>query len=609
MNSPESNSVDSTASWRSKHRAIISLLLWLGVAGVLGYGHLSDPGFAVQGDVPLHYQLTRAFARNLTEGQWLPRWAGLLDGGRGDAVFTFYGPLYYWPGSGLVAFFRVSVLAALGSVTFLSLILAQANTYLLARVFWGRSASLLASVLYVVLPAYPLLALNRAFLPNAFAVSLLPLALLGSHLLLRGEQRRRGLVFYTLGLSAIILTHAITTYLCVAALALMGLCYLPQAGWRPLRRLVGSTLLALALTAFFWVPQLVEMRWVPIGEELPHNYRHYFLFAAAADESHYRQAWAGINYVASLITLMQTALALTIGVVCWQALRRSAAAELLRFSLAVSLVGLFISLPLSDALWCFVPGMEFIQFPWRFQAFVALGIAMLAAAAYEQWPQLGRRSKTVLAALLTWLVLGNLVLTFMVVRPRGGRPERQASLRLLLNNQVASLSREQFRALSEDKDFRSLAISANQIYFRPRGAERELHPPVAQIGSLSILSGRGRVVAQSLMNSHRAFQFENEEPIRVRIDTYNYPNWVVRLDGRIVKAEAEPGSGLILVEVPAGSHTLTLDFEIVSPVERWARVISGLTCLLVIGLELWKGFSQARLNCQVLRAANGELTS
>lgn len=585
------------------------LLLWLGVASVLGYGHLSDPGFAAQGDVPLHYQLTRAFARSLTEGQWLPRWAGLLDGGRGDAVFTFYGPLYYWPGSGLVAFFGVSVLAALKSVTFLSLILAQASTYLLARAFWGRSASLLASVLYVVLPAYPLLALNRAFLPNAFAVSLLPLALLGSHLLLKGELRVRGLVFYTLGLSAIILTHAITTYLCVASLALMGLCYLPQAGWRPLRRLTGGTLLALALTAFFWVPQLVEMRWVPIGEELPHNYRHYFLFAAAADESHYRQAWADINYVASFITLIQTALALTIGVVCWPALRRSVAASLLRFSLAVSLVGLFISLPLSDAVWRFVPGMQFIQFPWRFQALVALGIAMLAAAAYEQWPQLARRRKTLLAAILTWLAFGNLALTFMMVRPRESPPERQASLRLLLDNQLASLSREQFRALREDKEFRSLAISANQTYFRPRGAERELHPPVDQIGSLSILSGRGQVVAQSLRNSHREFQFENEEPIRLRIETYNYPNWVVRLDGRVVKAEAEPGSGLILLELPAGSHTLRLDFEIISSPQRWARVISGVTCLIVIGLGVWRGLSQARLNRQLFRPENRELTS
>ena len=42
----------------------------------------------------------------LPEGDPLPRWAGLLDGGRGDALFTFYPPLCYFASAVLMKAFR-----------------------------------------------------------------------------------------------------------------------------------------------------------------------------------------------------------------------------------------------------------------------------------------------------------------------------------------------------------------------------------------------------------------------------------------------------------------------------------------------------------------------
>ncbi len=88
---------------------------WLLAGLALGYARLASPAFGLQGDVPLHYHLARSFARSLSEGEWLPRWAGLLDGGRGDAAFTFYPPLYYWLSGGLAATLGLDVLTALSA--------------------------------------------------------------------------------------------------------------------------------------------------------------------------------------------------------------------------------------------------------------------------------------------------------------------------------------------------------------------------------------------------------------------------------------------------------------------------------------------------------------
>jgi len=52
--------------------------------------------------------------------------------------------------------------------------------------------------------------------------------------------------------------------------------------------------------------------------------------------------------------------------------------------------------------------------------------------------------------------------------------------------------------------------------------------------------------SQKLNIERREFVVECQEPVKARIETYNYPHWVVRLDGREIKIEVESGTGLML---------------------------------------------------------------
>src|SRR5262249_56058394 len=83
---------------------------------------------------------------------------------------------------------------------------------------------------------------------------------------------------------------------------------------------------------------------------------------------------------------------------------------------------------------------------------------------------------------------------------------------------------------------------ANQPYFPPHGADSYLYPPASSPGGLSIVSGRGRVVSQKLNIARREFLIESEEPARARIETYHYPHWVARLDGREIEIKPDPHS-------------------------------------------------------------------
>ena len=581
--------LNSGKSWQRWLRSIRLILIWLLVAMLLTCARLASHGFGPQGDLFIHYYLTNAFAHNLLDGEWLPRWAGLLDGGRGDAVFTFYGFLFYWISGGMTAFWGLNILTVFKCLLFSDFVIAQGSAYLLAREFFGVRAGVIASIAYVVLPAYPHLALHRGFLPNSLALSLMPLALLGAHRLLtgrtriEGRQRSNGMALFSLSFGAIILIHPITTYLCAVAVVLMVLCYWPQAGWGGLRNLATSVLFALSLTAFFLVPQIMEMKWVRADLAVTHqNYRHYFLFAEAADDTHYRQVWAGLNQVMSLMTLGQTALVALLSLASYRILRQRQQIALWGWWLAISLAGLFISLPASDIFWRYLPGLKFIQFPWRFQPFVALSAGLLAAAAFEGWQKNGKRLRTALAATGTWLILITLALTFLLVRP-GAQTLSETEIHQLLHHENGpTLTIQQISALPGGDELVRIAYAANQMPFRPRGAETTQYPPVAQVGGASIIAGRGQLLTQELRNSYRRFSLVNEEAVRVRVETYNYPNWVARIDGQATGILSEQGSGLMLIGVPAGNHILTLNYEVTRPVERWARFVSLFACLALL---------------------------
>jgi len=586
---------DSRTVEKLSPKLIVALLaLWLAVSALLTFSRLTHPAFGVQGDLTLHYHITRSYAQSFAEGDWLPRWAGLLDGGRGDALFTFYPPLCYFVSAMSAKLFRLDVLGSIKVVTFLALFIAQVSAYLLAREFFSRKRSLIVSLGYVLLPAYPLICLHRVFLANAFALSFLPLVLLGAYRLLDGRRRASGLAIFVLSFSAVILTHAISTYLCGLTVGLMLVAWLPHAGWRGALRLAGAGLLTLLLAAFFLWPQFVEADWVQLKLQIvQQDYRNYFLFAKPANADRYRQAWAGVNDFTSYLILAQTLMGALLALLCWPAWRRNRLSPLVWFGVLLTGFGLLISLPLSDLLWRYFPGLKFIQFPWRFQPFVAIGCALLAAVAAECWKLLGKRPRMLLAAGLTWLVIANAIFTLMIARLDEKAVTREQVQTLLAAPDAKPITIEEGKRLQNEDDLKYLPYTANQIYFRPPGSDFMLYPPVTQPGSVTLTSGQGRVTLQKLTITHREFLVESETPGQARFETYKHPNWIARLDSRPAEIKAEPNSGLMLIDLPAGQHRLSLEFVARSASERAARWLS------IIGWLLFAGWLALRIRAKL----------
>jgi hypothetical protein len=186
-----------------------------------------------------------------------------------------------------------------------------------------------------------------------------------------------------------------------------------------------------------------------------------------------------------------------------------------------------------------------------------------------------------IAAALTWVVIINAIFTVMLARLEQPDVTRAQVVEILNAPGAKPLANEDAHKLLDEENSKYTPYAANQLYFRPRGTDSNFYPPVDQPGGLSIISGisgisgRGRVLSQTLRIAHREFQVENEESALARIETYAYPHWVARLDGREARIDVERGTGLMTVALPAGVHRLTLDYEIRQTSQRAAIILSA----------------------------------
>jgi hypothetical protein len=331
------------------------------------------------------------------------------------------------------------------------------------------------------------------------------------------------------------------------------------------------------MTAFFWLPQILELRLIQIGKQVVRQeYGDYLLFAPAAGDSVYRQSWHGLNDVASGVIIAQTLLTLIASILVARKTGRAGASTrerwfFPRFGIAASLFGLLISLPMMKSVWRMVPGLQFIQFPWRWQPITSVIGAVLVVAMWRYRDSGGTQRPTAggLSG-IGWMMAGtvclgllvvNIFLTFQLCRPYS-RGDGAAGLKLLTETGPASsLSYEEAMAMQDRGDPGYLRYTANQVYFRPLTAETRIFSAVDRPGSLEVVSGETQIEELLLRIRHRRFRVRSGIGGRVRLVTYAHAHWQARLDGEPVAIETEPGSGMILTTVPPGEHELRFDYH------------------------------------------------
>ena len=606
---------------------------------------LIRPSVTCSQDGLLHLLRLVELDQSLQHGQLYPRWSPDMAYGYGYPLFNFVSSLPLYPAEAL-HLLGLSFVAAWNATLALCLLASGLSAYLLARDWMPEHGALIAAVAYLLAPYSLYSILFQGNLTESAALPLLPLSLWTLGRLVRSNQARY-LALAALLLGSLLLIHQAIALLFSPMLAL----YTLALWWRerrmpwPLFTVFTAGILALGLSAFFWLPALLEkdalqaaqtfatgktilrqdsvapaelFSWpvpVPAGPVEPSpprslslaalglgllgllpliaqvGYRFWRRFKAAFPIFAYdisaevRRAWhlfALETEPAAHPPISQISSFPTPQPPLIPPTSPRQRGHLLLLVGALCL-GLMV-LPSLSPLWERTPLLRSVQFPWRFLGPASLIVAFLAGNSLSLIPLLDCRRWQVVgttAAAMTLLVAASLGWLY----PRDcGQPDTS----------IASVLRFERRT--------GIIGTTPTGEYLPRYVKEmpnldaltdmyETGRPIERLDAASLPQGAMIRLAEYKLTSARLL-IHSPEPFRATYRAFYFPGWRVAINGVNAPVVITAPHGLISFDVPAGQAAVQVWFG-TTPLRLGSALLSSITLCTVLWLA-WQGRREGR---------------
>ena len=518
-------------------------------------------------DLAFHLLRLTQLDHLLRQGVLYSRWAPDMAQGYGFPFFNFYAPLSSYlgaavslPGLGLAWGLRVTFA--------LCVIAAGLAAYRLARDHFSRPAAVAAAVAYMYAPYQGYDIYFRGNLAEAAAWPFLALALWTM-----GRLARQGgwgwLALAGLSYAAVLLTHNVFALIFSPLLALYGLLLAAMTAreshdWRPLLATGGALALGLGLSAFFWLPAMLERSLVHSDRLLvPPDFVYWTNFIAWRELLSWplalRPDWLN---PAPPRALGAVPVLLALPALAWlRPGRRPAQRRQVIFFGGALLVYALLMTAVSKPIWDRVPLMAYIQFPWRLLGPAALCLALLLAAAVDGLPRLwrGRAALGMIAVL---------VLTALFwFHPRycpGLEQPTVADIQLF----------ERLTGL--------IGTTAKGEYL-PRTVSTFPAEAAEALFTASGLPVGAEIISQSSRGTDHTVVLEAAFPGTVTANIFYYPGWRVWVNGQAVPVTPSPEYGLMTFPVGNGRQEIVIRFG-ETALRLAANLLSAMSLLAVAGL-------------------------
>lgn len=324
--------------------------------------------------------------------QLFPRYAPHTYSGLGSPVFTFYAPLFTFAASILSMVF--GTLSA-GVIAWF-LLLKTVSVFCVYRIFHtlGSLTAFLIALIWCFLPYGYIDLYTRNAFSEASALFLLPIVSAGilyvwhtskvgwKHFLCLTGISTLFLLSHnlTIVMSALFATLGISAYIIFKlAFDKKNLYELIQKKQRQFISIGGSTLCAFALSSWFLLPVLLEKHTVQLEELTTGKFAYHLHFSTLND---LLNNIGGTHFV-GWITLI--AVIFGAGILVYLLLRKQFQKPdtLLLSGVLLTSSALFMMTASSNFIWENISFLAIIQFPWRFQIFVSLGLTLLLAGIFR----------------------------------------------------------------------------------------------------------------------------------------------------------------------------------------------------------------------------------
>jgi hypothetical protein len=585
-------------------QSLLRRLPWGAIATVLltlpALWVLARPGFFVSHDGRFHVYRIAALAAAWNDGVLVPRLFPDFGFGYGQAVLNFYAPLSYFPGA-LLAFLGLSPAAAAKITLAGSFVLAALAAYGYGRALAGTArpglapaAGVLAAVVYTYTPYHLADAYIRGALPEHVAFIFPPLILWSYHAAFKNTRNNAWppLLWSALAWVALVLTHNLTALITAPAALVYLLVLAGWTGrWRRLAGAVGAMALAVGITAAYWLPVLLESRFVGLALGPSRGYAEHWLTAATLVRRSLVYFVDPPDTLGRIYALSWFALALAglVGVLLlirWRQRRLPAAWPPMAFHLALAAGAMLMTTAASAPVWdLFKPVLGNLQYPWRFLVLEALGLLGLAAALPALLP---RVHPALVAAIIAPIAL--------FVGLPGLAPEPLAL--------PASYSQLVERMWQEDAEAGQVGATWTAEFLPLTVTEQRwaLGRPREGAADGPAIQPAPTVTLTAVQHAGLTAQIDTQAPFQLRLHQFHLPGWNAAVDGQPVPTYPSGELGLVTVDVPADTHVVTLRFGATA-----ARTAGAVVSLLALAAWLilvwWRGRTSRSLLAASLAVA------
>lgn len=530
-------------------------------------------GFFVTHDGNVTVVRTYELDKVLKDGQFPPRWAPDLAYTYGYPIFNFFYPLPNFL-SELFHLVGFNFTDSVKVVFSLSMIGSGLAMFLLGKKLWGDLGGLLSAVIYMFVPYRAVELYVRGSLPELLVLMWLPLIFLSLFNWLDTAKFRHGML-YSIFLSLLILSHNILSLISMVVVVIYGLILI--YGKRKNKFLLFTsyfsllTILALSLTAFFWLPALVEKKYTILDEAIRHefNFREHFVYPLQLIYSPW--GYGGSKYgpidgmsfrIGKEFILLAI---LSSGTLWWWRERRKK--WLVIFFVMMALSSLLMALNFSAPIWELIPVLFYIQYPWRFYSLLIFALAVMGGAVgylleikFNQ-----RRALTVAMIIIIYIVVNNL----RFFQPSEFTFQKEAEI----------INREKIISQTTGYADENLPIWVKQ---KPNQEPAE---------KFEVLSGTAEInITEAKSHLYRA-QIIAYQPSQIRFNQFYFPGWKIFVDGDEAIIDYDNAFGVMDFRIQEGVHEVVVKLAD-TPVRRLGNYTSFFSFLAIFIVVLLNFYHQ-----------------
>lgn len=483
----------------------------------------------------------------LRDGQIPPRWAPTLNQGYGYPVLIFYYPGSYIASEvfHLVGF---SLINSFKLVAGLTVILSGLFMFFWQLDLWrSKLLAVTSAFLYIWVPYRFIDLYVRGNVAESLVFVFLPL--------LFWSVKLEGLISLVVGglsFGAIILSH---NSIAIVTLPFF-LAFIFWSGFftKKPRKIffdLGSVLIGLALSAFFWIPAIFEKGLTKLDEIVITNFFDHFL--SIQQILHSKVGSAGsMSFEAGLGLLTVFLLALIFGFRSRKNLTVRQKSYLGFFWVAFA-VSTFLTTPYSRSVWQFMKVYNLVQFPWRLLFFSTFFGASLSSLVL-----LLIKSDRVRLGVAMFLMGISFLTSYRFVRVL---PERKTDDGFFLTSPATTLNDNE--------------VSPKWMVKQPNKYAYEKISPGGSI----------KVESSLIKSNYYLFEIGAKSQSILTVNTLYFPGWLVKVDGKNQTISYDNDYGLIQFPVEPGKHRIEVSFR-ETALRMFSDYISVVSALFLVILTV-----------------------